>query len=67
MMEYGVRLAGRRNKVTARFSDLADLAREACYAAARSRGESWCAPRMCARLACENRAPQPDRNARFAK
>jgi ATP-dependent Lon protease len=33
MIEYGVRLAGRRNKVTARFSDLADLMREACYAA----------------------------------
>ncbi|MGB6200702.1 MAG: AAA family ATPase [Candidatus Acidiferrales bacterium] len=33
MLEFGVRLAGRRNKVTARFSDLADLAREACYAA----------------------------------
>jgi lon-related putative ATP-dependent protease len=33
MMEYGVRRAGRRSKVTARFTDLADLAREACYAA----------------------------------
>jgi ATP-dependent Lon protease len=33
MLEFGVRLAGRRNKVTARFADLADLAREACYAA----------------------------------
>ena len=33
MIEYGVRLAGRRNKVTARFSDLADLAREGCYVA----------------------------------
>jgi ATP-dependent Lon protease len=39
MLEYGVRLAGRRNKVTARFSDLADLAREACYAA-REDGET---------------------------
>jgi len=37
MLEYGVRRAGRRNKVTARFNDLADLAREACYIAA---GES---------------------------
>jgi len=36
MIEYGVRLAGRRNKVTARFSDLADLAREACYVARQS-------------------------------
>src|SRR5258707_3702706 len=33
MMEYGVRQAGRRNKVTARFPDLADLAREAAYIA----------------------------------
>jgi len=39
MIEYGVRLAGRRNKVTARFSDLADLAREACYVA-RQLGQS---------------------------
>ena len=33
IIEYGVRLAGRRNKVTARFPELADLAREACYVA----------------------------------
>ena len=39
MIEYGVRKAGRRSKVTARFTDLADLAREACYAA-REAGES---------------------------
>ena len=39
IIEYGVRLAGRRNKVTARFPDLADLAREACYLA-RQRGEA---------------------------
>jgi ATP-dependent Lon protease len=38
MIEYGVRRAGRRNKVTARFTDLADLAREACYTA-REEGE----------------------------
>ena len=31
MLEYGVRMAGRRNKVTARFVDIADLAREAHY------------------------------------
>jgi predicted ATP-dependent protease len=36
LIEYGVRLAGRRNKITARFSDLADLAREACYVARQS-------------------------------
>src|SRR5207249_3108719 len=29
ILEYGVRMAGRRNKVTARFVDIADLAREA--------------------------------------
>ena len=39
LMEYGVRIAGRRNKVTARFVDLADLAREACYTA-RENGET---------------------------
>jgi predicted ATP-dependent protease len=33
MLEYGVRKAGRRNKVTARFVDIADLAREANYEA----------------------------------
>ncbi len=39
MLEYGVRKAGRRNKVTARFADIADLAREACYVA-REKSES---------------------------
>jgi ATP-dependent Lon protease len=39
MLEYGVRQAGRRNKVTARFVDIADLAREAHYSAAAA-GES---------------------------
>jgi predicted ATP-dependent protease len=39
MLEYGVRQAGRRSKVTARFVDIADLAREAHYAAAAA-GES---------------------------
>jgi len=39
LIEYGVRLAGRRNKVTARFADLADLAREACYLA-RQKGQA---------------------------
>jgi ATP-dependent Lon protease len=33
ILEYGVRMAGRRNKVTARFVDIADLAREANYQA----------------------------------
>jgi predicted ATP-dependent protease len=37
MLEYGVRQAGRRNKVTARFIDIADLAREAHYNAAAAR------------------------------
>jgi predicted ATP-dependent protease len=39
ILEYGVRQAGRRNKVTARFVDIADLAREAAYAAVAA-GES---------------------------
>src|ERR1700736_3733496 len=39
ILDYGVRQAGRRNKVTARFVDIADLAREAHYAAAAA-GES---------------------------
>src|SRR6202140_4333996 len=39
ILEYGVRQAGRRNKVTARFVDIADLARAAHYAAAAA-GES---------------------------
>ncbi len=34
ILEHGVRRAGRHNKVTARFVDIADLAREAHYAAA---------------------------------
>src|SRR6266403_1591226 len=33
ILEHGVRMAGRRNKVTARFVDIADLAREAHYEA----------------------------------
>jgi ATP-dependent Lon protease len=33
ILEQGVRNAGRRGKITARFFELADLAREACYAA----------------------------------
>jgi lon-related putative ATP-dependent protease len=37
-MEYGVRQAGRRNKVTARFPELADLAREAAYIARQENG-----------------------------
>jgi lon-related putative ATP-dependent protease len=38
VLEEGVRLAGRRGKITARFNELADLAREANYLA-RQRGE----------------------------
>jgi ATP-dependent Lon protease len=33
ILEHGVRQAGRRGKITARFFDLADLARESCYVA----------------------------------
>ncbi len=37
LLEFGVRQAGRRGKVTARFTELADVAREACYAARNSK------------------------------
>src|SRR6202167_2738848 len=33
ILEHGVRLAGRRGKITTRFFDLADLARESSYVA----------------------------------
>ena len=33
LIEYGVRQAGRRNKITARVNEVLDLARESCYAA----------------------------------
>jgi predicted ATP-dependent protease len=36
LLEYGVRRAGRRGKVTARFTELADVAREASYIAHQS-------------------------------
>ncbi len=36
ILEHGVRCAGRRGKITARFFELADLAREACYVARNS-------------------------------
>jgi predicted ATP-dependent protease len=39
LIEYGVRRAGRRNKITARVNELLDLARESCYAA-RQAGET---------------------------
>jgi ATP-dependent Lon protease len=39
LVEYGVRRAGRRNKITARVNDVLDLGREACYAA-RQEGET---------------------------
>jgi predicted ATP-dependent protease len=38
LMEFGVRQAGRRNKITARFPDIADLAREAAYLARQENG-----------------------------
>jgi lon-related putative ATP-dependent protease len=38
ILEYGVRQAGRRGKITTRFFDLADLARESCYAARHAGG-----------------------------
>ena len=39
ILEHGVRLAGRRGKITTRFFDLADLGREASYVA-RNEGQS---------------------------
>lgn len=36
LVEYGVRCAGRRNKITARVNEVLDLARESCYAARQS-------------------------------
>ena len=39
ILEHGVRLAGRRGKITTRFFDLADLARESSYIA-RNEGQS---------------------------
>jgi len=36
ILEHGVLLAGRRGKITTRFFDLADLARESCYVARHS-------------------------------
>jgi ATP-dependent Lon protease len=39
LIEYGVRRAGRRNKITARVNEVLDLARESCYAA-RQDGET---------------------------
>jgi len=38
ILEHGVRLAGRRGKITARFFELADLARESCYVARHKAG-----------------------------
>lgn len=38
VLEYGVRRAGRRGKLTARFSELADVAREASYLARQEGG-----------------------------
>jgi ATP-dependent Lon protease len=38
ILEHGVRLAGRRGKITTRFFDLADLARESSYAARHAGG-----------------------------
>src|SRR6202789_784124 len=37
LMEYGVRKAVRRGKITARFFELADVARQACYGARNAR------------------------------
>ncbi|HUJ82921.1 MAG TPA: Lon-insertion domain-containing protein, partial [Candidatus Acidoferrales bacterium] len=39
ILEHGVRVAGRRGKITTRFFELADLARESCYAARQNGGK----------------------------
>jgi len=39
ILEHGVRVAGRRGKITTRFFELADLARESCYAARHDGGK----------------------------
>ncbi len=38
LIEHGVRCAGRRGKITARFFEIADVAREACYIARHENG-----------------------------
>jgi ATP-dependent Lon protease len=38
LLEHGVRCAGRRGKITARFFEIADVAREACYLARQQNG-----------------------------
>ena len=63
MLEYGVRQAGRRNKVTARFVDMADLAREAHYAAVAAGETVVRAAHVRDGAGFEDGAAQPDRNA----
>ena len=62
MLEYGVRQAGRRNKVTARFPELADLAREAAYIARQEGASLVSAAARSPGARGAHRAPQPDRN-----
>ncbi len=38
LLEHGVRCAGRRGKITARFFEIADVARESCYLARQQNG-----------------------------
>ena len=38
LLEHGVRCAGRRGKITARFFEIADVARESCYLARQENG-----------------------------
>ncbi len=46
ILEHGVRLAGRRGKITTRFFDLADLARESSYLARNRGGELVTGPQV---------------------
>jgi len=63
MLEHGVRMAGRRNKVTARFVDIADLAREAHYAAKAADEHVVRAEHVPQGAQLENGAAQPCGNA----
>ena len=62
ILEHGVRIAGRRGKITTRFFDLADLAREASYAARHNGNDSGDRRARAGGARREDRAAQPARN-----
>ena len=59
ILEHGVRLAGRRGKITTRFFDLADLARESSYAARTRKSIGGHRRARAPGARRQNRAPQP--------